>query len=48
MGRFVQTINVGLFFEDPVVVDTDALKDAIPVQEPMVEHGDLGIRLIHK
>src|SRR5882762_10476333 len=40
-----EPVEVSLEFEDPTVVGANALEDAIPIQEAMIEDADLRLRL---
>ena len=46
LGRIEQPVNVLLQLEHPAVVGANALEDAVAVQQPVVEHRNLGVPLV--
>ena len=46
LGRAEQPVNVLLQLEHPAVVGPNALEDAVPVQQPVVEDRNLGVALV--
>src|SRR5205807_254292 len=45
-GRVIQAVEVFVQPEDPPVVHADSLEHAVAIQETVVEHRDLGVRLV--